>query len=268
LLVTSRTSRFDEGRRQAALECKQPRCRPPASIDPQFSALLAPRIHVTSHSAKRIFWFVSARFVVPCPRLTARLDGGTGRELPPQISWLLLLLLLPPPPPPPPPSVPSALKKLPLLRRERTGGSSSGASTASTGSARPVWAGSCFGWRTTVRRRPIRRNQQGGGPRCTSPRRAAWRKAPPGAQRTGRLPASPRRVRARRAGTASPCLPCDGVTDNGNNNEEEEEEADAADHPYKDEIVADWKQTPLVGKTYARRQGVGFQSYHFDPARS
>jgi Zinc finger, C3HC4 type (RING finger) len=37
-------------------------------------------------------------------------------------------------------------------------------------------------------------------------------------------------------------------------------------HPYDDEIVTDWKRTPLAGKIYGRRRGVGFQSYHFDPA--
>jgi Zinc finger, C3HC4 type (RING finger) len=34
---------------------------------------------------------------------------------------------------------------------------------------------------------------------------------------------------------------------------------------YHDEIAADWRKTPLVGRVYAARPGPGYASYHFDP---
>jgi Zinc finger, C3HC4 type (RING finger) len=54
--------------------------------------------------------------------------------------------------------------------------------------------------------------------------------------------------------------------DNGKkDSREEEDDAAVANHPYHDEIVTDWRETPLVGKVYAGRYGVGSGSYHFDP---
>jgi hypothetical protein len=34
---------------------------------------------------------------------------------------------------------------------------------------------------------------------------------------------------------------------------------------YHDEIVTDWRKTPLVGRVYASKHGVGYSSWHFDP---
>jgi hypothetical protein len=45
-----------------------------------------------------------------------------------------------------------------------------------------------------------------------------------------------------------------------------DEDDDESRRPYGDEIVTDWKRTPLAGKIYGRRRGIGVQSYHFDPA--
>jgi Zinc finger, C3HC4 type (RING finger) len=40
-----------------------------------------------------------------------------------------------------------------------------------------------------------------------------------------------------------------------------DDDDDESRHPYGNEIVADWKRTPLAGKIYGRRRGIGFQSY-------
>jgi Zinc finger, C3HC4 type (RING finger) len=34
---------------------------------------------------------------------------------------------------------------------------------------------------------------------------------------------------------------------------------------YQNEIVSGWRRTPLVGRVYASKQGIGYSSYHFDP---
>jgi hypothetical protein len=34
---------------------------------------------------------------------------------------------------------------------------------------------------------------------------------------------------------------------------------------YQNEIVSGWRRTPLVGRVYASKLGIGYSSYHFDP---